>query len=408
MYPRVQGVITQQGTDISDLCNDVADRYGFPSRCLIALGIAESNLNELAWRDRGGNDRSAGIWQQTVRWAPIGDQTHSPENIAYVRERFTTDIPLAADVAARQFGHYYRLHGSYEEAASRYNGGPNMPWSQNPNQGNYLRAWRESATYVRDEDTSMSGWEPIDLRHDFPYLPGQSYDTRPLSAITGVVMHHGASAMPAPTQAAEVAMLHQYEAYHRANMGAPTIAYHLAIGGSGSAYYLNDLTLISWHAGPANAAHVGICLIGDFSAEPPSAVMIDAARRARGWVAQQCGRDDLPYSGHADWMGTQCPGGWWPEHRDWLAGLPDDAPAPEPEPGEPAPDPWAEVARLNAELADARSWAGALDAHVIKPGYALLDAALTTGDLDRAKKRGRDRVAQVRDLLAEHGGRPNE
>ena len=59
----------------------------------------------------------------------------------------------------------------------------------------------------------------------------------------------------------------------------------------------------------------------------------------------------------------------------------------------------AEVARLNEELGRERSWGSAMMHDVVQPGYRLLEEALATGQLDRAK------VEQVRNLLRDNGGR---
>jgi hypothetical protein len=177
-YPRVVGVVTREGTDISAICNEAADRYGLPPQALVAQGIAESDLTERAARERQWPDVSYGLWQQTVKYAPIGDGTAHPGNIALVRERFTSDIAFAADVAARQLGHYYQQHGSYEEAASRYNGGPRMRINDNPNAANIRRAWHESARYIVEEQAS------VQVDHN-PGTVAGTFTTRP----SGIILH---------------------------------------------------------------------------------------------------------------------------------------------------------------------------------------------------------------------------
>ncbi len=58
----------------------------------------------------------------------------------------------------------------------------------------------------------------------------------------------------------------------------------------------------------------------------------------------------------------------------------------------------AKVSQLTEELNRERSWGSAMIVHVIKPGYALLGAALEENPPDRP------RIAQVRDLLGRNGG----
>lgn len=278
-----------------------------------------------------------------------------------VRERFTTDIPFAADVAARQLGHYYGVYGDYFEAASRYNGGPGMPFNQNPNRANIERAWEESAAYVSDApQPEPGGWAPLDVRDQFPYAAGREYPERPESSISLFIYHHGDSRFPEPTYADEMALLDEYWALHTGpSRGWPTIGYHLAVGPSGTVYWLNGLNLIAYHAGnwDANVTGVGCVFLGDFTSAPPPPVMIQAAIRARKWVADRLGRDDVPFSGHKEWTATGCPGDWWPEQRELLdlANL-EGGPAPEPEPEE---DP-VRIAELEQQLADADSLLGYL------------------------------------------------
>lgn len=145
---QVQGVITVEGRDISDLCNAAALRVGLPPRMLVAQAIAESDLRENAGRVSVWPDVSFGLWQQTVAYAPFGDNTASPDNVQRCRERFCTDLVFAANVAAEQLARYYHQYGTYHEAASRYNGGPGLAFADNPNRANIERAWQQSARYV--------------------------------------------------------------------------------------------------------------------------------------------------------------------------------------------------------------------------------------------------------------------
>ena len=149
MDEQVQGVITAEGNDISAICNAAAARFGLPPRVLVAQAIAESDLHEQAARFGQWPDVSFGLWQQTVAFAPFGDQSDRPDNIQGCRDRLCSDVVFAANVAAEQLARFYHQHGSYHEAASRYNGGPGMAFADNPNQANIARAWEQSAQYVR-------------------------------------------------------------------------------------------------------------------------------------------------------------------------------------------------------------------------------------------------------------------
>ena len=154
-YPAVTGVVTAQNTDISALCMGVAESEGMPAQVLVAGGIAESNLDEHAERYGAWPDVSFGCWQQTVAYAPIGDQSASQENIAYVREQLF-NVNTACNIAAPQYGTYWRSYGQHaatyddglRETLGRYNW-PSRGYSGNPNAGNIDRAVRASWAYVQ-------------------------------------------------------------------------------------------------------------------------------------------------------------------------------------------------------------------------------------------------------------------
>src|SRR4051794_15515580 len=107
----VQDVISVQGRDLSRLINTAAQHHGLPPRLLVAQAICESDLDEAAARFGVWPDVSFGLWQQTVAYAPIGDQSNTQANIDAVRHALITNIALAADVAASQLGHYWARYG---------------------------------------------------------------------------------------------------------------------------------------------------------------------------------------------------------------------------------------------------------------------------------------------------------
>jgi hypothetical protein len=151
-------VTTRQGRDIGPtinrlMANEQADAQGF-----LALLLAESNLDEMARRPvrpvddlAYWPDVSGGIAQQTVRFAPIGDQSPSRTNIDAVMARLF-EVDYALDLAAAQYGHYYRQTGDWQEACAKYNGGPFATWHTIPaaNRANYARAYTEAAAYLGD------------------------------------------------------------------------------------------------------------------------------------------------------------------------------------------------------------------------------------------------------------------
>jgi hypothetical protein len=344
----IAGVHSQQGTDLSPLINRYAEVNSCDAVGLLAGLISESNLHEQAERIGSWPDWSEGLGQQTLAYAQdggrwVGDHSASAANLRVCRDYFWQP-ENAIRCAAQQYGYYYRLYGDYHEAWSRYNGGPRLAYADNPNARNIHRGWVEAQAYASGEEPvpMPDDWAPIDIRDRFPFVNGE-YPNRP-GPIEFAVYHHGDSRLP-DGQDDERALLDEYQALHTGpSRGWPAIAYSLAIGREGRAYLLNGLELTTYHAGDwdANQAGCGIVLLGDFTHEVPPADMIDTAIRARLWVAQQRGLDDLPYHGHQEYFTTACPGEWWTAHRGLLASL--DAPSVVPPDGSLTPGGLAELA----------------------------------------------------------------
>jgi hypothetical protein len=152
----IRGVISRQANDLTPLIDEAAHDFAIPARALTALLITESSLNEQASRFGVWPDVSFGLGQQTVRYAPVGDQSPRPDNIDFVR-RFYFVARNAIREAAHQLAAYWARFRElpdewrYYEAASRYNGGGNMAFKDNPNRANIARGWKESAQYLVQE-----------------------------------------------------------------------------------------------------------------------------------------------------------------------------------------------------------------------------------------------------------------
>lgn len=154
----VSGVITKQGTDISDLINRAADTANMPTRPLTAQLLAESTDEETGLPDeraeRWGKwpDVSFGLGQQTAAYARVGDGSATEENVNLVRSYYFDPVNAIRECAT-QLGAYWDWFDvlpddrRYYEAASRYNGGPAMDFADNPNKANIRDAWKRALEY---------------------------------------------------------------------------------------------------------------------------------------------------------------------------------------------------------------------------------------------------------------------
>jgi len=145
----------------------------------------------------------------------------------------------------------------------------------------------------------------IDLRSILPR--NGEYGRRNLSAITRIVIHHSdAPTSIGPWQIAE---------YHSGVKGWPGHGYHADVGVDGKTWQCQDWDKHAYHAGPANADSIGICLLGSFmNGAEPSDAQIQSTRGLIKYLEGVVGRK-LGIVGHKEVMADRmCPGDTW---HDW-------------------------------------------------------------------------------------------
>jgi hypothetical protein len=164
----VRGLVTVQDTDISAAVNRLMQREQADAQGFVGLLIAESGLDEQARRPRNPADDarywpdvSGSLGQQTVKYAVaygLGDGSPTRSNIDLVLGRLMADVDLTLDIAARQYGAYYRQTGDWREACARYNGGPRASWATIPpaNRANYQAGYAQAAQYIGSEEDPVS------------------------------------------------------------------------------------------------------------------------------------------------------------------------------------------------------------------------------------------------------------
>lgn len=151
----------------------------------------------------------------------------------------------------------------------------------------------------------------IDLRRT--YL--NTYDKRPLDAITTVVYHHSTGATPTDEDGAK-RLLDIIYREHVVNRKWPGIGYGYAISPMGETYRLNDIEAESWHVKDHNRYTVGVVFLGDYSDSAPSDAALWAAARLHYDLEIDLGRQ-LAIVGHAELNPAStelCPSRKW---HDW-------------------------------------------------------------------------------------------
>jgi len=147
-----------------------------------------------------------------------------------------------------------------------------------------------------------------DVIDKLPKHPTLRYDTRSLSAITHLAIHH--SAAPANIAPERIA------AYH-VSKDWPGIGYHFLVEPDGAIYQTNRLETVSYHVYKQNAYTVGICTEGNFMGGViPTPKQIDTVGHLVAWLTQKLNLPLEHVLGHKEYPenATACPG------EDWLAG----------------------------------------------------------------------------------------
>ncbi|XP_035209352.1 peptidoglycan-recognition protein 1-like [Stegodyphus dumicola] len=97
--------------------------------------------------------------------------------------------------------------------------------------------------------------------------------------------------------------------YHMDDLGWDDIGYNFLIGGDGRVYVARGWTRMGAHTYGFNRNSIAFSLIGDFTEQPPSEIMLNATRSLircaedQGYVAE-----NYKLHGHRDAGCTECPG----------------------------------------------------------------------------------------------------
>jgi len=141
----------------------------------------------------------------------------------------------------------------------------------------------------------------MDLTGSLPTHETLTYDTRPLTDISMLVLHH--TATPQSTTPQSVAE------YHVTTNGWPGIGYQLWVDAAGVVSVCHEPTVVSYHVGDANRSALGICVPGDYRMMAVTAATQATLARLVPWLRTWLGRD-VPVVAHGDVPGnsTGCPG----------------------------------------------------------------------------------------------------
>jgi len=143
---------------------------------------------------------------------------------------------------------------------------------------------------------TMTAIKIINLVNSLPKGNG-TYKKRKLLDITGIVIHHSATDVGGPVDFA----------HWHIKRGWPGIGYHFVILPDGTVNQTNELDTISYHVLNHNTPNIGICLVGNLSLHPPTAMQLSSLKELIAHVNTTVGKQ-LVVRGHRDLQATECPG----------------------------------------------------------------------------------------------------
>lgn len=95
----------------------------------------------------------------------------------------------------------------------------------------------------------------------------KKFPSRRVSAITTIIIHHSLT---------KIGTAKAFSNYHVQTNKWPGIGYHFVIEKDGDIIWCNDLTAKSYHVGNSNKFCLGICLVGDFRTQEPTAAQLES------------------------------------------------------------------------------------------------------------------------------------
>lgn len=133
----------------------------------------------------------------------------------------------------------------------------------------------------------------VDLRGKLPRHATKRYSTRKLTDIRSIAIHHSLTLTGSAAAFAN---------YHVGTNNWPGIAYTYVISQDGTVSQCLDWTQVGFHVGNSNRHALGICLVGDFRSQKPSAAQYQAAIQLI-WYLQRQIPSAKEIKGHSEYPG---------------------------------------------------------------------------------------------------------
>lgn len=149
-----------------------------------------------------------------------------------------------------------------------------------------------------------------DISDSLTKHPSKTFDTRSLSQIEYLIIHH--TAIKSDISAERIA------SYQVQQQDRPGIAYHFYITGDGTVYQTNHLETVSNHAYDKSAVGVGIAFAGDFTETIPTEAQLDNGARLAAYLVRKLSLNTESVKGIKEFVPTHAsPGKQWLEGQKW-------------------------------------------------------------------------------------------
>ncbi|MCB0191810.1 MAG: N-acetylmuramoyl-L-alanine amidase [Anaerolineae bacterium] len=155
-----------------------------------------------------------------------------------------------------------------------------------------------------------AGVEAQDVTGSLTLHPTKRYPMRTHADIERLIIHH--TATPANITVERIA---QFQVQNR---DLPGIVYHFCVTADGTVYQTQYLETVSIHAGANSDESVGICLIGNFTSQPPPKAQLNATATLLAQLIGLLGLSINSIAGYSELINTQSPGATWPQWKPTL------------------------------------------------------------------------------------------
>ncbi|NDJ86920.1 MAG: hypothetical protein GYB66_13645 [Chloroflexi bacterium] len=130
----------------------------------------------------------------------------------------------------------------------------------------------------------------------------QEYESDLRDVYRTVVIHHSVI-----YEVDDLTTMHAVQDMHLDERGWSDIAYHFCVGASGTVYEGRLMRLRGTHTAGYNTGSLGVCLLGNFEMDTPSAEQLEATQSLVNWLALRLELSHL--AGHREFNPeTRCPG----------------------------------------------------------------------------------------------------